>query len=359
MTKRFKKASFILMFTITTIAVNPQNTYSILESSQEEINIPADWAKVAIDKAKEIDIIPERIQGDYKNQITREEFSELALSLYEVLSGREVMQVGENPFLDTQNPKIIMANKLGIVTGKVEGIFSPDESITREEMSVIIYRTLQVAKPGYVYPAMDEYEFEDYDFISTWAKESVSYLYSIGVINGIGDNLFNPKGYTSREEAIVTVERMYNKVKETERDSRNSITVSRSSTSRRESSLRLKLKSLIPNVLGKPYIWGAVGPNGFDCSGLTYYLFGQLGITIPRTSKDQINVGTYVAKKDLEYGDLVLFARDGKNINHVGIYMGDGKFVHAPQSGDVVKITTLMSGYYANSYYTARRILTR
>ncbi len=358
MTKILKKISLVLMFTIIAITVNPQNTYPSLALSQEGMNTPSSWAKMAIAQAKEIDLIPERIQGDYRNKITREEFSELALSLYEALSGKEITVQGKSPFIDTQNPKIIMANKLGIVEGKGDGIFAPDENITREQVSVIIYRTLQVAKPKYNYSDY-EYRFKDYNMISLWARKAVGYLYGIEVISGVGDNQFNSKGYTSREEAIVLVKRMYDKVKEAERTSRNSITVSRSSTSRREDSLKVKLKSLISNVLGKPYIWGAVGPNSFDCSGLTYYLFRQLGIEIPRTSKDQIYVGTYVAKKDLEYGDLVLFARDGKNINHVGMYVGDGKFVHAPQSGDVVKITTLMSGYYANSYYTARRVLPR
>ncbi len=356
MTKKLKKICLVLMVTIIATIVNPQNTYPSLALSQEEMNIPSSWAKTEIDKAKEIDLIPEKIQGDYRKKITREEFSELAISLYEALSGKEIILEGESPFLDTQNPKIIMANELGIVQGKENKIFSPDENITREQVSVIIYRTLQVAKPRFEYSDY-EYRFRDYNVISLWARKAVGYLYGIEVISGIGDNLFNPKGYTTREEAIVVVKRMHDKVIATERASKNSIAVSRSSTSSREDLLRTKLKSLISNVLGKPYLWGAVGPNSFDCSGLTYYLFKQLGITIPRTSKEQIYAGTYVAKKDLEYGDLVLFARDGKNINHVGMYVGDGKFVHAPQSGDVVKITTLKSGYYANSYYTARRVI--
>ena len=86
-------------------------------------------------------------------------------------------------------------------------------------------------------------------------------------------------------------------------------------------------------------------------------LFAKLGIELPRTSRSQASAGAYVSKQDLQYGDIVFFARNGKTINHVGIYVGNGEFVHAPQSGDVVKITTLMSGYYANSYYTARRVL--
>ncbi|MDD2482116.1 MAG: C40 family peptidase, partial [Lutispora sp.] len=103
--------------------------------------------------------------------------------------------------------------------------------------------------------------------------------------------------------------------------------------------------------------WGGTGPDSYDCSGLVYSLYGKLGISLPRVAKSQAKVGTYVQKEDLEFGDLVFFARDGKNINHVGIYVGNGEFVHSPQTGDVVKNTTLMSGYYAKCYYTARRVL--
>jgi len=72
---------------------------------------------------------------------------------------------------------------------------------------------------------------------------------------------------------------------------------------------------------------------------------------------EQATAGTYVSREDLRYGDLVFFARDGKNINHVGIYVGNGEFVHAPQTGDVVKKSTLLSGYYNRCYYTARRVI--
>jgi cell wall-associated NlpC family hydrolase len=120
--------------------------------------------------------------------------------------------------------------------------------------------------------------------------------------------------------------------------------------------MQLKLAKLISQEMGKPYQWGGAGPNSYDCSGLVYYVYDKLGITMPRVSRDQAKVGTYVSKDKLIYGDLVFFARDGKNVNHVGIYVGNGLFVHAPESGDVVKKTTLLSGYYERSYYTARRV---
>lgn len=357
MTNRLKTIKLALIFTIIASTIIPPSTYTYMAVAESLIDTPSSWAEVEILGAKEIAFVPENILGNYKSDITREEFSELALQLFETIIGREIVLEGENPFIDTENPNIIKANKLGLVYGRDNGVFAPYDIISREEVSLILYRTMQTAKPKYDYSNPNEYIFDDYNMISTWTREAVSYLFGIEVINGVADNRFDPKGFTSREEAIVIAKRIYDKIIETDRAQRSSLTVSRSSIRRKDNSLESKLKDLIGQELGKPYRYGAAGPNSFDCSGLTYYLFGKLGISIPRTSKTQINAGTYVAKKDLQYGDLVLFARNGKTINHVGIYVGDGKFVHSPQTGDVVKITTLASGYYANSYYTARRVI--
>jgi hypothetical protein len=357
MTNKLKTIKLALIFTIIASTIIPQSTYTYMAVAESLTDTPSSWAEVEIHGAKEIAFVPENILGNYRSNITREEFSELAVQLFETIVGKEIVVEGGNPFIDTQNPNIIKANKLGIVHGRDNGIFAPYENITREEVSLILYRTLQIAKPRYDYTNPNEYIFEDYNMISTWTREAVSYLYGIEVINGVGDNRYNPKGYTSREEAIIIAKRIYDKIIATDRAQRSSLTVSRSSIRRQENTSISKLKNLIAQELGKPYKYGASGPNSYDCSGLTHYLFGKLGINIPRTSKTQINAGTYVAKKDLQYGDLVLFARNGKTINHVGIYVGDGKFVHSPQTGDVVKITTLASGYYANSYYTARRVI--
>jgi len=341
------------MIIIIAIAVTVSNTYADSALSQGNEDIPSSWAKAEIDKAKETGLLPEELQGEYRSNITREEFSEIAVNLYEALSGKEGILQGENPFTDTQNIKVRIANDLGIVKGIGAGKFAPYDAVTRQEISVMLYRTLQAAKPGYDYPDIQGCIFADYDMISSWAREAVWYLYGIEVTNGVGDNLFNPKGNTSREEAIVLVKRMYDKVLA----SKDNLIVSRGGTSRRESITKLKLEKLIAEEMGKPYKWGGTGPDSYDCSGLVYSLYGKLGISLPRTASSQAKVGTYVSKEDLMYGDLVFFARDGKNINHVGIYVGNGEFVHSPETGDVVKKTTLMSGYYKESYYTARRVI--
>lgn len=87
---------------------------------------------------------------------------------------------------------------------------------------------------------------------------------------------------------------------------------------------------------GKPYVWGATGPDTFDCSGLLYWSFKQIGVTLPRSSKDQARVGTAVSRDQLRPGDFVAFYSP---VGHIGIYVGNGKMVHAPQGGDVVKVS--------------------
>jgi cell wall-associated NlpC family hydrolase len=104
--------------------------------------------------------------------------------------------------------------------------------------------------------------------------------------------------------------------------------------------------------LGVPYVWGGASPGGFDCSGLVMYVFGQLGISLPHHAADQFNYGVPVSRDQLEPGDLVFF--DG--LGHVGIYIGGGQFVHAPHTGDVVKISSMNDSWYAATFVGARRL---
>ena len=108
--------------------------------------------------------------------------------------------------------------------------------------------------------------------------------------------------------------------------------------------------------LGKPYVYGAAGPNAFDCSGLTQYVYNKFGIVLSRTTYTQVGEGIKVKRSDLKAGDLVFFNTEG-SISHVGIYIGDGEFIHAPRTGKPVMVSSLSDGYYSARYATARRIL--
>jgi peptidoglycan DL-endopeptidase CwlO len=103
--------------------------------------------------------------------------------------------------------------------------------------------------------------------------------------------------------------------------------------------------------LGTPYVWGGSSPGGFDCSGLVAYVYAQVGVSLPHYTGAQWNVGIAVSRSDLQPGDLVFF--DG--LGHVGIYIGGNEFIHAPHTGDVVRISS-MSGWYAATYVGARRV---
>ena len=97
--------------------------------------------------------------------------------------------------------------------------------------------------------------------------------------------------------------------------------------------------------IGTPYVYGGSSPSGFDCSGLVQYCYKQVGVSLPRTTSEQINAGSSVTQANLKVGDLV-FPSSG----HVGLYSGNGKFIHAPHTGDVVKEANV----YA--FYAGRRV---
>jgi cell wall-associated NlpC family hydrolase len=109
--------------------------------------------------------------------------------------------------------------------------------------------------------------------------------------------------------------------------------------------------SIAAQYLGVPYVWGGASPGGFDCSGLVMYVFAQLGVSLPHYTVSQWNATTPIPTSALEPGDLVFF--DG--LSHVGIYIGNGQFIHAPHTGTVVQIASL-SGYWAAHLDGARRV---
>lgn len=111
--------------------------------------------------------------------------------------------------------------------------------------------------------------------------------------------------------------------------------------------------------IGTPYVAGGNSPYGFDCSGFVQYVMSNFGITMPRTSTEQYSVGVRVDKSQLMPGDLVFFkySPSSYRLNHVGIYVGDGNFIHSPVPGQSVRISPLSTGYFANYYFGATRVI--
>lgn len=134
--------------------------------------------------------------------------------------------------------------------------------------------------------------------------------------------------------------------------SKNAELASRCGSSRNAASLVEYSKQFI----GTPYVSGGASPSGFDCSGFTYYVYSNYGVSLPRTAAGQAGLGIDVARNALVPGDLVFFDTYG-GISHVGIYVGGDSFIHSTLPGDTVKISSMSSAYYSSRFICARRVL--
>ena len=115
------------------------------------------------------------------------------------------------------------------------------------------------------------------------------------------------------------------------------------------------------SFLGVPYVWGATGPNKFDCSGFTQWVYRDVGINIPRVSRDQARVGEFVSFNELQAGDMMFFDTHKKRtgrVSHVGIYLGSGNFIHASSAGKKVVIYNFYEKpFYKKRFLWGRRVV--
>jgi cell wall-associated NlpC family hydrolase len=127
---------------------------------------------------------------------------------------------------------------------------------------------------------------------------------------------------------------------------------------RGEAYLREELVRTALSFLGVPYLWGgASAGTGFDCSGLTMTVYQLNGLDLPRTSREQFVTGTPVDRSSMEKGDLIFFAAVGDKVSHVGIYAGNGLFIHAPGRGKIIRTDALAKEYFSRAYTGARSYL--
>ncbi len=183
------------------------------------------WAKGELDKADSYGIIPNILKGaDMTKPITREEFCELAVLLYEKTTGKTSDAVSPNPFNDTTNPQILKAYKLGITSGTSGTTFSPQTLINREQCASMLFRTIKAINPGGDYSIAGVKDFPDQKYISGWAVESTKYMSKIGIVSGDSNGNFMPKatttvqqatgyGMATREQAIAMSVRTFEKMK--------------------------------------------------------------------------------------------------------------------------------------------------
>lgn len=192
------------------IAFLPFNGFA--EASDNPYKGASSWAVAELDKAVGYGFITDKIKDKMSAPITREEFAEIAVRLYEKYSGLEAQCADANTFTDTKNPEILKAFKLKIVNGTDmnKGLFSPNQLTNREQVATMVYRAVKAMKPDAGFSTDAAPEFSDEKQISSWAVESVRFMNSNGFIKGSGGR-FDPKGDCTREMAVIIVKRVYEK----------------------------------------------------------------------------------------------------------------------------------------------------
>ncbi len=175
---------------------------------------PDSWAEKEVYDAISKSLVPVVMQNGYRSNITREDFCSLVLNLISVKTQKSIdaviaergMDLSQNPFADTANQAVIAANKLGIVNGRGNGIFDPSGKITRQEAAVMLANTARIFNTD---SEASKADFTDGDEISSWAKESVDYVYTKGIMSGVGNNMFSPGATYTRQQAFITILRLY------------------------------------------------------------------------------------------------------------------------------------------------------
>ncbi len=127
-------------------------------------------------------------------------------------------------------------------------------------------------------------------------------------------------------------------------------------SARADKATAYKAAEYAQDMVGKPYRYGGSSPSGFDCSGLVQYSYSKAGLRIPRTTKAQRKSSLAIGADSMRVGDLVFFDQEGRKSSHVGIYIGAGRFVHAPSSGKRVRVDKLRGRYWKKHFVGARRM---
>ncbi len=172
----------------------------------------SDWAVPEYETANSAGLIPHSIVSErLTDTVTRVEFCETVMNLYRIMNG-EAPVINKNPFTDTDNTAVLEAYALGVINGKTETLFFPEDPITRQEMAKIIMRTINAAdKEAHI--TMEELErlhfFEDFGETDDWAAADIAKTVKYEIINGVTEKQLKPKGYATREQAIVIVNRAF------------------------------------------------------------------------------------------------------------------------------------------------------
>lgn len=303
------------------------------------------WAKHDIEFLTEKNLVQGMGNGKYmpNNDVTRAQFVTMVNKALEIT---EKLEVGNVEFTDVSKGSwyyedVAKAVKLGYVSGNGDGTFMPNSPITREAAAAIIGRAFNLGE------SMEMASFTDMGEISDWALEFINRANEKGYIIGYPEGDFRPKSPITRSAAASIIYRIVTDVNtDTETETGTEIETGTN-----------EIINIAMNYLGHDYIYGGNTPSGFDCSGFTQFVYGKVGIILPRVTVDQAKVGEYVDKDDLQPGDLLVFSNTYQNgVSHVGIYLGEGAFIHSSNPSVGVIISNINSGYWSNHFSYGRRM---
>lgn len=323
------------------------------ETFEEKYPSMAAWAAEELRPMDEAALIPEILIGqDMTAGITRREVCHIAVTAFYSLFPEFVPEEKDSPFEDVDEAVITQAYYLGLVSGYPNGKFKPDDPITREQFFKIVGSFLEAV--GYYRidaPSENLNRFVDAGDVQEYALPATRLLYSMGIIKGEGEHLY-PQAQTQRQQALALFYRTY--IVYDQWQNGYGTTPSRPVAD--------ELVAFALQYVGYSYVWGGKSPStGFDCSGLVYYVYRHFDYPVGRTATNQwyYSDAWTVSKDEMLPGDLMFFSPslDEDDITHVGIYVGDGKFLHAANSKRGVVVDQVSCDYVTYNLLGVKRII--
>ena len=329
---------------------------TVPETFEEKYPKMAAWAVKELKPMDEAGLIPALLIGrEMDSNTTRKEMCYIAVTAFHSLFPDFEPETTGSPFSDVDDAIITEAHYLGIVNGFPDGTFQPDSLVTREQIFTMTVNFLSAA--GYYRtdaPNVSLAAFADGDQVQSYALPSTRLLVDIGVVKGDGSRL-NPRANAQCQQALALFYRSYNYLVQWEENQGG--TDVPSDRSEAEALVDFALQ-----YVGYKYVWGGKDPStGFDCSGLVYYVYRHFDYPVDRVATDQwyYEGARDVTVQKLLPADLVFFSPSGSedDITHVGIYIGDGKFLHAANSARGVVVDSIDCYYFVNNFLGAKRII--
>ena len=312
------------------------------------------WVKGEIEYLAEKNLVQGVGNGTYipNDNVTRAQFVTM---INKALGLSDEIETGNIEFTDVHHgawyyEDVVKAATNGYVTGYDNGTFKPDAPISREQAATMISKAFGLSE------AAEKAGFLDTNRISNWARDFVNVVSEKGYLVGFPDGNFKPDLNITRAQSAAIVYRVLTgdvaevpPIPEAPPEPPAPVAPVVSKGDQVISEAR--------KYLGYRYVSGGASPSGFDCSGFTSYVYDKFGASLPRTTTGQATVGSQVSKANLQPGDLLVFSNTYKSgISHVGIYIGNGRFIHSANPRVGVEENTISSGYWSNHFTYGKRV---